>query len=297
MGMDSSFCTLESLIKTLCRENQVHICIHDVEGVLYASPMRLPADYRMHAAKFCDLAKHTSRGYNLCIRCKTRANHRAVDSGIPFSGYCPYGLYELAWPILMDGAVICIIYIGNLLPDREKALDRLQTTAAITGAPAAALAAELHHAQPAPDLAPYRQMAQVLDSYIRLMLHQMNWRKQKNPQPGCHRKAREAAEYIHANFNRDISLKQLAALYFVNEKYLGRVFQDEMGESMRQYLNRIRLQQAARQLESSRQSVLNIALDCGFQNIPYFHRLFQERYHMTPLQYRKAHSTGEIFSD
>jgi len=191
---------------------------------------------------------------------------------------------------VMDGEVVCIIYLGNLMPDREEAVCRVQNTCCITGADAHALLKELDHAQTVWDLAACERIALALDSYIRLLLNRTDWPKQKKADPGCRRKAREVAEYITANFSQDLSLKQLADLYFVNEKYLGKVFQSEMGETMRQYLNRIRLTNAARLLRNSDLSVLNIAMDCGFQNIPYFNRMFMGRYQMTPLQYRRKYS-------
>lgn len=292
--MESGFLRLEELILALCRDSRVHVCVHDVEGALYAPEMRLRPAFRIHSAKFCDLAKDTPRGFSLCMRCKTRANKKALAEGRGFAGYCPYGLYELARPVVVEGTVACILYIGNLVPDEKAALSRLRATAAVTGADADALSAELGRGQPAAEEWPYERIADALESYIRLMLLRLNWKKQKKPQPGCRRKAREAAEYIDANFNRDLSLRQLAALYFVNEKYLGRVFREEMGESMREYLNRARLGHAARLLENGRETVLNIALDCGFQNISYFNRLFMEAYHMTPLAYRRARRTEDL---
>lgn len=287
--MDEPLCSLQSMIRALCGESRAHICIHDIAGVLYAPELRLdPAD-RIHAAKFCSLAKDTPRGFNLCLRCKTLANKKALTQKKAFSGHCPYGLYELAQPVVAEGEVVCIIYIGNLLREEKTALHRLYSTAALTGVDASALEGELLRAQRADCLAPYEQMAHALDSYIRLLLNHLDWKKQGWNKPSCRRKAQEAAEYIDANFNRDLSMRQLAALYFVSEKYLGQVFRAEMGETMRQYLNRVRLEHAAWLLETGDQSVVNVALDCGFQNTPYFNRLFMERYGQTPSAYRRAH--------
>ena len=285
-----SFCSLEALIQALCAQSRARICIHDLEGALYPPHLHLPPARRMHDAAFCDLAKDTPRGFKLCIRCKTRANKKAIGEGRPFSGYCPYGLYELARPVTFDGATVCIVYIGNLTPERKESETRLRAAARLTGANTPALLRALDDAQPADSLAPYERMADILESYIRLMLEHDHWKKSNSPQPGCRRKAREAAEYIQVHYNRPISLRQLSALYFVNEKYLGRVFRDEMGESMRSYLNRIRLEHAAHRLTGGVQSVLQIALECGFENISYFNRLFLAFYGMTPLQYRTRHT-------
>ena len=288
--MENDIFSLEEMIRLLCQGTQIHVCIYDIAGVLGMKELQLPSAFRVHATRFCDLAKSSTLGNSLCMRCKARANKAAIRKQSLFSGYCPYGLYEIAKPVIVDGEAVCIIYLGNLMPDREEAVCRVQNACSITGADAPSLIQELGHAQPVLNLGSYERIALALDSYIRLLLNHTDWAKQKKADPGCRRKAREVADYITVNFSQDLSLKQLADLYFVNEKYLGKVFQAEMGETMRQYLNRIRLSNAARLLRNSELSVLNIAMDCGFQNIPYFNRMFMGRYQMTPLQYRRKFS-------
>ena len=63
-----------------------------------------------------------------------------------------------------------------------------------------------------------------------------------------------------------------------------------LGLSPTQYVNRIRIQHAAMMLSGTAQSVASIALDCGFENLSYFHRLFREQYGTTPRGYRERHA-------
>ena len=278
---------LNELLDLLSQSSRVQICLYDAAGILLLPELSISEKYRTHTAHFCDLAKDTYRGYHLCVHCKTRANQKAIEEGIPFSGYCPYGLYELAYPIRMEGQTVAVLYIGHLVPDEKMAAQRLSLTAQLTGVSLPPMLAELALAQSAPDLQPYWRMARAIDSYIRLLLSHLDWKNQKRIMTACQRKVRYAMEYIHLNYRRDISLKQLAALYFVNEKYLGQVFLKETGETVRQFVNRIRLQHAARLLQETQDPILQIALDCGFQNVPYFNRQFAARYQMTPTAYRQ----------
>ncbi|MBQ6805250.1 MAG: helix-turn-helix domain-containing protein [Clostridia bacterium] len=281
---------LNDLLDLLSLSARVQICLYDAVGILLLPEMQISEKYRTHTARFCDLAKDTPRGYHLCVHCKTRANQKALEQGLPFSGYCPYGLYELAWPIRMEGQTVAVLYIGNLLPDPQEAEHRLGITAQLTGAPLSSLLSELQKAQIAPDLLPYQQMARAIDSYIRLLLTHLDWKNQRRMMTACQRKVREAIEYIHLNYRRDISLKQLAALYFINEKYLGQVFLKETGKTVRQYLNQIRLHHAAQLLKNTQDPILQIALDSGFQNIPYFTRQFSACFQMPPSVYRQQFS-------
>lgn len=54
-----------------------------------------------------------------------------------------------------------------------------------------------------------------------------------------------------------------------------------------EFINRLRVDHAARLLCSTDKSVLEIALDCGFENQGHFHRCFKARLETTPLAYRK----------
>lgn len=53
-----------------------------------------------------------------------------------------------------------------------------------------------------------------------------------------------------------------------------------------EYLNRIKLEQAAILLETTDDPILDIMFDCGFNNVSYFNRLFKENYGITPGKYR-----------
>ncbi len=56
-----------------------------------------------------------------------------------------------------------------------------------------------------------------------------------------------------------------------------------------QYLNRIRLEKACSLLRSSKMSITEIALDCGFNSSQYFSEIFRRNVRMTPSEYRRIH--------
>ena len=59
-----------------------------------------------------------------------------------------------------------------------------------------------------------------------------------------------------------------------------------LGISPSAYVNQIRLDYAARRLSHSEAPISRIASECGIENIGHFYRLFQNRFHATPRQYR-----------
>ncbi len=68
--------------------------------------------------------------------------------------------------------------------------------------------------------------------------------------------------------------------------HLHRVFSAAAGETPKQFTLRLRLARAAAMLLTSDDSVLDIALDCGFQSHEAFCRAFRKRFGMTPSDYR-----------
>ena len=62
-----------------------------------------------------------------------------------------------------------------------------------------------------------------------------------------------------------------------------------LGLSPTQYVNRIRIQHAAMLLAGTDRGLPDVAADCGFENLSYFHRLFRDQYGTTPRGYRLRH--------
>lgn len=112
---------LSTLLELLCRGSKMHISIWDCSGLLLWEPLRLGFSYQNHSMAFCNLAKSTRKGYRFCIRCKERANRKALTEKKPFSGYCVCRLFEAAYPVVLNGQVRCVVYAGNLAPDPSAA--------------------------------------------------------------------------------------------------------------------------------------------------------------------------------
>lgn len=283
--MKDKFYSLQSLIDFLCEEENIHICLHDVTNVLNGENLRVERRNKIHALKFCNIAKSTEEGFKRCISCKTRSNIKAVTEKRTFSGYCDFGMYEIVKPVIFNGAVVCVIYLGNLVTDEQESEKRLRHAAEKTCVNQLVLKTELIKARKIDDTAKYYNIISFVESYIRLLLEVDNENSAKTEKL-FNWKINEIEEYIRENYVRDIQLKQLSKLYFVNEKYLGRMFKKEMGISFNEYLNKIRLESAVRQLSGTAKSVLEIALDSGYKNVTYFNKKFKEKYDVTPTEYR-----------
>lgn len=92
--------------------------------------------------------------------------------------------------------------------------------------------------------------------------------------------------YIKENYTEKIYIGDLAQLIGMNEQYFSRFFKKNLGKTPMEYINEYRIRQASKRLEETQESITDICLDCGFNNMGNFLREFKKYKHTTPLNYR-----------
>ncbi len=103
--------------------------------------------------------------------------------------------------------------------------------------------------------------------------------------------------YIRNNYNKDLSLDEMAEQANLSPKYFCRVFKDITGRSPVEYLNWFRINRACSRLRESSDKLNSIALDCGFNDFSYFIKIFKKYRKMTPLKYRNMGAVQETDSE
>jgi AraC family transcriptional regulator len=98
--------------------------------------------------------------------------------------------------------------------------------------------------------------------------------------------------HVAAHLGDDVSLESLALETGISPFHLHRVFSTMVGETPKQLTLRLRLGRAAVLLLITGDSVLDIALTCGFQSHEVFSRAFRRRFGMTPSAYRERGFAG-----
>lgn len=74
-------------------------------------------------------------------------------------------------------------------------------------------------------------------------------------------------------------------------EHVSRSIKKHLGVTMSAYVNQVRMDYAAKMLESTTTAIIEIAMDCGFENVSYFHSLFKAHTGMTPRHYRTQKQT------
>lgn len=97
--------------------------------------------------------------------------------------------------------------------------------------------------------------------------------------------------YIHRHFDQDLPLQTLADQAHYSPYHFHRLFKQQVGEAPKQYLLRLRLEKAIKELIFYPQkSVYAIAMDCGFSSQSVFARAFKNKYGIPSEQYREQAS-------
>lgn len=98
----------------------------------------------------------------------------------------------------------------------------------------------------------------------------------------------DSVGYLHAHYNEKLTLSALAAQALMSEGHYSRVFSRYMGQSPFEYLISYRVNRSIWFLVNTDMKIIDIASECGFQNISYYNRRFREIMHCTPTEYRRG---------
>jgi AraC family transcriptional regulator len=99
------------------------------------------------------------------------------------------------------------------------------------------------------------------------------------------RQLMQILDYIHAHLDQDIKLSDLAALLDISQFHFSHLFKQALGTSPYQYLMQQRIERAKQLLKTER-SIMEIALECGFNSHSHLSKQFRQLTGMTPTAYR-----------
>ena len=94
-------------------------------------------------------------------------------------------------------------------------------------------------------------------------------------------------KYIHQNYNRKITLKEIGELTYFSPVYCDTVFKRETGRSIIEYILERRTEEAKNLLLEGHLSMTDVASEVGFADYNYFSRIFKKRTGYTPSSYRQ----------
>lgn len=94
--------------------------------------------------------------------------------------------------------------------------------------------------------------------------------------------------YISTNYADKLTTAELAKKWYVSECHFCKIFKKITGMSPMNYINRIRIEKSSTLLKNTCESISNIAVKVGFDDVNYFSRTFKKYMNMCPTEYRNT---------
>ena len=101
-----------------------------------------------------------------------------------------------------------------------------------------------------------------------------------------------ADAYIREHFRENINREDVAAVACITPNYLSKQFHSKKGMNLREYINKIRIDEAKRLLLTTNLAVSEVAGMVGYDNISYFSTVFRKHTGMSPVDWRTAAEGG-----
>ena len=98
---------------------------------------------------------------------------------------------------------------------------------------------------------------------------------------------KEAVTSIRFHIDQPLSLNRIADTLGVDPSHLSRAFKKELGMTLTDYINKLRIEEAKYMLDSSNASIAEIASNVGYNDPNYFSKVFTKLEHVAPHDYRK----------
>lgn len=99
----------------------------------------------------------------------------------------------------------------------------------------------------------------------------------------------QVTEFLKINYIRNFSPKELEEQLGLTYKYIGMLFKEKTGMTIKEYQRMIRLQRAVKLLCETEMSVSQIAAETGFYDAFYFSRIFKQDKGVSPLKFRETY--------
>jgi two-component system, response regulator YesN len=104
---------------------------------------------------------------------------------------------------------------------------------------------------------------------------------------GIKGKMEKITTFITRNSHKKIMLDDVAKFIFLSPKYLSRVFKEELGVGFKEYVLKVKMEDAKKILINSEETINEISYKYGYKNTESFIKIFKKETGLTPTEYRE----------
>jgi len=120
---------------------------------------------------------------------------------------------------------------------------------------------------------------QALEKYMNAV-HRNN--KVKN-----HQIINKIKEYVRNNYSKGLTLEEIAESVYLSPYYISRLFKEEQGITIMDYLTKVRIEEAKKFLRNPKYNIDEISEKIGYNDPSYFSKVFRRQVGLSPTQFRQ----------
>ena len=109
--------------------------------------------------------------------------------------------------------------------------------------------------------------------------------KTEKPKPISNERVKRAVKFIRENYNRKLTLEEIAKHVFTDKFTLSREFKKITGQTVINYVNLYRCQKAIELIEGG-ENVIEASYKCGFENPSFFRKVFKKHVGKLPSKFK-----------
>lgn len=277
-------------------------------------------------SNLCKLIQSNENGKKRCFESDSKAIGTAIKTKKPEVYCCHVGIINIALPIVINNENVGAIFAGPLLihklssKDIEKYINKLKDINLDTQVIrrtyqnisdiricskkdikfAIRILSMLAHFLAYKEIArkfsrkkfetasELQKKVKILQNKLNIVMPYLKIETKKDENLTFHQKAvKRAKEYIDNNFDKDISLKDVATVAALSPTYFSFVFKKESKINFEDYLILARIEKAKKLLKETFYSIGEIAFNVGYFDQNYFSFLFRKITGVSPRTYRK----------
>ncbi len=270
---------IHAYIERLRVDYVLHITLHPFDKEILISESSL-MKYNFHDAGFCLHLKTNQALLGKCIakQEKIREKLRSVPA---FTGVCHAGVRERIYGFYLDEKPLGFISVSGYKAEPQTVaprLDRVSEEFGFTHQELRELYERLNDTFPVE-----RTLDGLLFPLCRMLEYGNLLLRSSRRSDGLYT---NILYYLANHYTENVSVKEIAAQFFVSHSQVSHTFKKNNGKSIREYTAFLRLEYAKKLLEYTRNGITDIAMTCGFFDCSYFCNQFKKTEGISPKQYR-----------
>ena len=267
---------ISSYIKYLNYDCGLYVSLHPQtnENIIMESDLRI---FNIHQNSYCVFIKGCNNLYDKCLECQKKAFEKVKNES--FIGICCAGVTEYVYPINRVNECIGFISVSGFAS--KNASKYLLNIAQYTDISIDVFKEKYNNLNPL-------CAKEKVDTLIKPLQRMLELAYIKKPEIAkTNDFYSNVKAYLKKHHTEKITSEDICKKFFCSRSYLSHTFKSKSGMSIREYINRLRIEDAKNLLAFSNLNITEIATAVGFTDSNYFSKTFKKLTGTAPAKYGK----------